>query len=120
MGIIFEEEKNIQNFEKECERIAFHIKEDIENKESFCIPYLESFIPDFMKNSNEFLSDEYIKKNIFAKLAIYLDATIVNDDSLIEDECKMKLSNCMIIIKYNAWFGKDDFQIEISGEIIHN
>ena len=113
-----EREINIQEFDNECKRIAFHIKEDIENNEKFCIPYLESFIPDFMRTNNEFLSESYIMKNIFRRLAKYLDGTIIETSK--ECQCKMKLYDCIIIIECNVWFGKKDFQIEISGEIIHN
>ncbi len=112
---------DIQNFEKECERIAFHINENIKEMENnFCIPYLESFIPDYMKTNDKFLSVSYIETNIFPKLAEYLDATIEHDASLKEAMCKMKRSDCILIMEFNCWFSRKDFDIEISGKIIRN
>lgn len=116
-----EREVNIQEFENECKRIVFHIIQAIENNnDSFCIPYLESFIPDFMRTTNEFISSSYIEKNILSKIVEYLDAIIEPDTSLEDNQVKINYKKCVIIIEYNSWFNRNEFNIEISGKIIRN
>jgi len=114
--IMEELEQNIINFNDECNRIAYHIEERIKERNNFCIPYLECFIPDDMRTDNEFLSDIYIINNIFPKLAEYLNATI---ESLNENQCTMKYFNYIIEMKYTTWFSRDGYDIEISGKIIN-
>ena len=109
-------ETEIIDFDNECKRIAYHIKNS--EDDDFCIPYTETFIPEFMKKNEKILSESYIIKNIFPKLAEYLNTTIVSDSSLKENQCKMICKDFNLIIEYNCWFNRKEFEIEISGKFV--
>jgi len=114
----------INKFKEECYRISIGIRNHINNNEEeiFSIIYLNNYISEhIILINNELIPKWYFEEKFFEEMEILLQGKIIRSKK-IEKKNKIKIlyENKILIIILTTYYNSNNFDFEISIEVLHN